>query len=37
MTVVLTPGQSHEATIIESLLAEGSVKLPGRGRPRLRQ
>jgi transposase len=36
MTVVLTPGQRHEATVFERLLEQGSVRRPGRGRPRLR-
>ena len=36
MTVVLTPGQRHEATIFPRLLAEGAVRRPGRGRPRRR-
>jgi transposase len=36
MTVVLTPGQRHEATVVEQLLAQGAVRRPGRGRPRLR-
>ena len=36
MTVVLTPGQRHEATVFERLLEEGAVRRPGRGRPRLR-
>lgn len=36
MTLVLTPGQCHEAKSVESLLVTGAVKRPGRGRPRLR-
>lgn len=36
MTVVLTPGQSHEAKSVEPLISTGAVKRPGRGRPRLR-
>ena len=36
MTLVLTPGQRNEATAVEPLLAQGAVKRPGRGRPRLR-
>lgn len=36
MTVVLTPGQAHEAPVFPRLLAQGAVKRPGRGRPRLR-
>ncbi len=36
MTVVLTPGQRHEATAFERLLEQGAVKRPGRGRPKLR-
>lgn len=36
MAVVLTPGQRHEATAFEALLAQGAVKRPGRGRPRVR-
>jgi len=36
MTLVLTPGQSHEAKAVEPLLSTGAVKRPGRGRPRLR-
>jgi transposase len=34
--VVLTPGQAHEAPVCERLLAQGAVKRPGRGRPRVR-
>jgi transposase len=36
MTVVLTPGQAHEAPVFPRLLAHGAVRRPGRGRPRLR-
>ncbi len=36
MTVVLTPGQRHEQTAFEALLAGGAVKRRGRGRPRVR-
>jgi transposase len=36
MTLVLTPGQRHEATVFEQLLEQGTVRRPGRGRPRLR-
>jgi transposase len=36
MTVVLTPGQRHEATAFERLLEQGAVRRPGRGRPRRR-
>jgi transposase len=36
MTVVLTPGQRHEATVFERLLEQGAVRRAGRGRPRLR-
>jgi transposase len=36
MTLVLTPGQAHEAPVFPRLLAQGAVKRPGRGRPRLR-
>jgi len=35
MTVVLTPGQSHEAKVVEPLLTTGAVQHTGRGRPRL--
>jgi transposase len=33
---VLTPGERHEVTAFEQLMQQGSVKRPGRGRPRLR-
>ena len=36
MTLVLTPGQRHEASAFERLLEQGAVRRPGRGRPRLR-
>jgi transposase len=36
MTLVLTPGQRHEATAFRALLEQGAVCRPGRGRPRLR-
>jgi transposase len=36
MTIVLTPGQQHEATVFETLMEQGAVKRKGRGRPRLR-
>ena len=36
MTLVLTPGQRHEATAFEQLLEQGAVRRPGRGRPRQR-
>ena len=36
MTLVLTPGQQHERTVLIPLLEQGSVKRQGRGRPRLR-
>lgn len=36
MTLVLTPGQRHEATTFDRLMAQGAVKRPGRGRPRTR-
>jgi transposase len=36
MTLVLTPGQRHEATAFAPLLEQGAVRRPGRGRPRLR-
>jgi len=35
MTIVLTPGERHEATAFEPLMEQGGVKRPGRGRPRL--
>ena len=36
MTLVLTPGQQHEATAFEPLMERGEVKRWGRGRPKLR-
>jgi transposase len=36
MTVVLTPGQAHEAPVFPQLLAQGAVRRPGPGRPRVR-
>ena len=36
MTVILTPGQRHEATVFERLLEQGAVRRRGRGRPRIR-
>jgi transposase len=36
MTMVLTPGQAHEAPVFPRLLAQGAVRRPGRGRPRVR-
>lgn len=36
MTFVLTPGQRHESTVFERLLAQGAVKRLGPGRPRRR-
>ena len=36
MTVVLTPGQRHEATVCAPVLEQGAVRRPGRGRPRRR-
>jgi transposase len=36
LTLVLTPGQRHEATACERLLDQGAVRRPGRGRPRRR-
>jgi transposase len=36
MTVGLTPGQRHEATVFARLLEQGTVRRPGRGRPRVR-
>jgi transposase len=36
MTLVLTPGQRHEASAFERLLEQGAVRRPGRGRPRVR-
>lgn len=36
ITLVLTPGQQHEATVFEPLMAQGAVKRTGRGRPKRR-
>ena len=36
MTIVLTPGERHEATVFERLMEQGAVKRLGRGRPKLR-
>jgi transposase len=36
LTLVLTPGQRHEAVAFEQLMEQGAVKRTGRGRPRLR-
>ncbi len=36
MTIVLTPGERHEATTFEQLMEQGAVKRPSRGRPKLR-
>jgi transposase len=34
MTLVLTPGQRHEAMVFEQLLESGAVKRQGSGRPK---
>ena len=36
MTLVLTPGQRHEASVFEQVMTQGAVKRAGRGRPKLR-
>ena len=36
MTLVLTPGQRHEAVLFEQLLESGAVKRSGPGRPKHR-
>lgn len=36
ITFVLTPGQQHEATVVETLLDRGGIKRPGRGCPKRR-
>jgi len=36
MTIVVTPGERHEATAFERLMAQGAVRRPGRGRPKRR-
>ncbi len=36
LTVVVTPGQQHEATVFPQLMEQGAVKQRGRGRPKRR-
>lgn len=36
ITLVLTPGQQHEATVFAPLMEQGAVKRTGRGRPKRR-
>src|SRR5579859_3838785 len=36
MGLLITAGQRHEQTMFEPLMEQGTVKRPGRGRPRLR-
>lgn len=36
MAFLLTVGERHEAVVFEQLMAQGAVKRPGVGRPRLR-
>lgn len=36
ITMVLTPGQRHEAVVFETLMEQGAVKRPKGGRPRIR-
>jgi hypothetical protein len=36
ITFLLTVGERHEAVVFEQLMAQGAVKRPGVGRPRLR-
>ena len=36
VSVVLTPGEAHEAPVFPRLLASGAIKRRGRGRPRHR-
>lgn len=36
LTLLLTPGQRHEATVFEALMEQGAAKRAGRGRPRRR-
>jgi len=36
LTVVVTPGQRHEATVFPQLMEQGAVKQSGRGRPKRR-
>lgn len=34
ITFLLTVGERHEAVVFEALMAQGTVKRPGAGRPR---
>ena len=36
LTVLLTPGQRHEATVFAPLMHRGAIRRRGRGRPRTR-
>jgi len=36
MTFVLTTGERHELSVAETVMEQGAVQRPGRGRPRLR-
>jgi len=36
LTILLTPGQQHEATVLAPLMHQGAVRRSGRGRPRVR-
>ena len=36
LTLLLTPGQQHEASVFEQLMTQGAVKRTGRGRPKVR-
>ena len=36
LTLLLSPGQRHEASVFEPLMRQGAVKRTGRGRPKLR-
>ena len=36
LVVILTPGERHEQTVFEQLMARGAITRVGRGRPRLR-
>jgi transposase len=36
MTLILTPGQRHEAVVFESLMESGAIKRRGPGRPKRR-
>ena len=36
MTLILTPGQDHESSVLKPLMERGAVKRRGRGRPRVR-